>query len=73
MANPVVYDFIVTLHLFDQIVSSEGIKIHTMNELRDLVVNRFAKHIEYFANNEVIKSNFDFLRKVVDFYSSKTL
>jgi len=70
MDNPVIYDFIVMLHLFNQIVSSDGIRTFTMDELRGLVINRFTKHIEYFCNNELIKSNFNFLGKVVDFYSN---
>lgn len=71
MSNPVIYDFIVTLHLFSQIVSSEDARRYTMNELRDLLGTRFAKHEDYFAKNEVIQSNFDFLRKLVDFYAAE--
>jgi len=71
MSNPVIYDFIVTVHLFNKIITSEKIKMYTMNELKELLGNRFVKHKEYFSKNEVIKSNFDFLKKIVDFYSKE--
>lgn len=71
MSNPVIHDFVVTLHLFNKIITSEKIRMYAMNELEELVENRFVKHKEYFTKNEVIKSNFDFLRKIVDFYSKE--
>lgn len=71
MSNPVVYDLVVTIHLFNCIVSSEQVKSHTMTELKGLLENRFTKYEEYFVKNEVVKSTFDFLRKIVDFYSKE--
>lgn len=68
MANPVIHDFLVTLYLFDRVVSSEMVKSHTFKELKKNVTERFSKHAEYYSKNEVIKSSFDFLSKVVDFY-----
>lgn len=68
MANPVIHDFLVTLYLFDAVVSSEMVKLHTFRELKQGVTERFSKNAEYYSKNEVIKSNFEFISKVVDFY-----
>jgi abortive infection bacteriophage resistance protein len=71
MSNPVVYDFVVMLHLFNRVVSSKKAKLYTMNELKELMENRFAKHNEYFSKNEVVTSTFEFMKKIVDFYCGK--
>ena len=68
MSNPVIHDFLVTLYLFDQVVSSKMLKSYTFKELKELVTIRFVRHKEYFSKNEVVPSNVDFLRKIVDFY-----
>ena len=68
MSNPVVHDFVVMLHLFYRIVGSKQVKLHTMGELKELLENRFLKHRDYFSKNEIVKSNYEFISRIVDFY-----
>ena len=70
MTIPVIHDFVVTLHLFNQVISSEKVKIVSMKELKELVDGRFSKNGRYFWRNVNIRSSYDFLKKVVDDYHS---
>lgn len=66
MRNPVIHDFVVSLYLFNKIVSSEDLRIYSMIELQDFVDKRLARHRDYFCGNGPISSSYDFLKKVVD-------
>lgn len=66
MGNRTIHDFVVMLCCFDSIVTSPGIKKHTYCELQELLNNRFTYHKEYFKNNLLLCSNYDFVKKVVD-------
>lgn len=66
MGNRFVHDFVVMLLCFKNIVSSEGVKRHQIEKLKDLIDNRFTLHKEYFDNNMLLVSNYKFVKKVVD-------
>lgn len=68
MKNQVIHDFVVMLYVFCNIVTSEGVKKHTMVELKDLIDSRMVKNKEYFEKNELIKSSYQFTKKVVDYF-----
>lgn len=70
MANPVIHDFVVSLHLFNQVITSEKVKLFTMKELKELVDGRFVKNSKFFWRNVNIRSSYVFLKKVVDDYYS---
>lgn len=48
MKNPVMHDFVVTLYVYNNIITSKKIKEITMLELKDLVDNRMTKNKYYF-------------------------
>ncbi|MBS4024340.1 MAG: Abi family protein [Clostridia bacterium] len=68
MSNPIIHDFVVTLYVFNKVVTSNSIKFHTMNELKDLMDNRFTANKEYFKNNQIIDSYYHFMKKIVDYF-----
>ena len=63
MKNPVVHDFVVTLYVFSKIVTSDGIKKNTMEELKLFVDDRMIKHKEFFQNNQLVVSYYSFIKK----------
>ena len=66
MGNRFIHDFVVMLLCFKRIVSSEGVRKHQIEKLKDLIDNRFTLRKEYFANNMLLVSNYIFVKKVVD-------
>lgn len=56
MSNPIIHDFVVSLYVFNKIVSSEKIKEHTITELKELVDIRLTRNKSYFENNQLIVS-----------------
>ena len=51
------------LYVYNLVVSEEG-KKHRMSELENLFFVRMLRHKEYFASNELIKSNYQFACEV---------
>lgn len=68
MKNPVMHDFIVTLYVFNNIITSNKVKEITMLELKDLVDNRMTRNKHYFEKNQIITSNYEFVKKVIDYF-----
>lgn len=68
MSNRTVHDFVVLLFCFDSIVTSENAKKRQMQKLQKLFDERFTKHKEYFSNNALLCSNYEFVKKVIDFF-----
>ncbi len=68
MENPTVHDFVALLEVYSKVVS-EATKKYGLSELEKFVHERCIKRKEYFANNEILTSNYKFFVKVVDFYS----
>ena len=66
MGNRFVHDFVVMLCCFNEIVSSPKVKYNQMRKLKELIDGRFTEHSDYFANNAVLQTNYQFIKKVVD-------
>lgn len=73
LSNPVIHDFAVLLYTFDKVVSSPKTKEHIYNELKDLFDNRIPKHREYYYDNAILTSSYEFVKKIVDFLSSSCI
>lgn len=69
MSNPIIHDFVVTIYVFNSLVNSKSTKKKNMIELENIINNRFIKNKEYFEKNQVIKSSYKFIKKVVEHYS----
>ena len=68
MKNPVMHDFIVTLYVFNKVISSKKVKEITMTELKDLVDNRMPRNKDFFEKNQVLIAYYDFAKKVIDYF-----
>lgn len=60
------YNFIVLLYVYEQIVTSEGVKNNRYKELKSLVNERMIQNKAYFAKNNAIKTQYNFVKKVID-------
>lgn len=68
MDNPIIHDFIVTLYVLTYMISSDKTRKSAIIELKELMDNRFTKHKEYFEKNQIIRTNYKFVKKVVDYF-----
>lgn len=68
MKNPVIHDFVVTLYVFYNIISSEGVRKHTMIELKELVDKRMTRNKDYFEKNQIITSHYEFTKIIIDYF-----
>ncbi len=59
-------EFIALLYTYNLIVSDK-VKHHRTLELEDLFFNRMLQKGGFFLKNELIKSNYEFACKVIDF------
>ena len=69
MGNRVMHDFVVLLYVFCKLTNRKelcGSRNSTFSNLKSTIDERFTKHSDYFTNNALLISNYDFLKKVVD-------
>ena len=60
------YNFVVLLYVYDQIVISSGVKKNRYSELCNLIDDRMIRNKSYFSKNNIIKTQYNFIRKIVD-------
>ncbi len=73
MSNHVVHDFVVVLYVFNKVTTSKDLKLRTLKELKELFEGRLLDKKDYFAKNEVIKSNYHFLKIIIDYFYDKCI
>lgn len=71
LSSRAIYELTALVYLYNEVVF-EPVKKHRLFELSDLVNNRMIKHADYFQNQDIIKSSYKFLKKVVDFLIETT-
>lgn len=65
MSNDRIRQIIYTLYMFEEIVTSNGLKAHTYEELNDFFYERVYHHSEYYQTNDMLKSVCNFFDKIV--------
>lgn len=65
MSNDRIRQISYTIFLFDDIVTSEGIKEHIYKSVNHLMYDRMLRNSEYYVNNEIIKSVYNFFDKII--------
>ena len=60
-------EFVSLLYVYNQVVSSE-VKKHRTQELKDLFFSRMLKKQNFFRNNDLIKSNYEFICKIISYF-----
>lgn len=66
-----VYELTALVYLYSKVVF-EPVKKYRLFELNDLVNDRMIRHVDYFKNQDIIKSSYRFFKKVVDFLIETT-
>ena len=65
MSNARIQQIVTLLYTHKEIVKSEGVHENEAKGLQN-VTNRMFKNNDYYRNNPMLKSTFDFLKLVVD-------
>ncbi len=73
MSNPIVHDFVASLFLFDYVCSSDAIRKRTYNEINNLFKTRFIEHKDYFIQDTVFTSYYEFIIKIIDFLEDRSV
>ena len=66
LANSRIRQITYTLYLFNIIVSSEGVKQNVNHDLRKLFYERIILNKEYYNNNELLKSIYNYFDKIIE-------
>ena len=73
LSNSRIKQITYVLYMFNEIVTSDGIKENVINEINDLFYNRIIYHKEYYNNNELLKSVYSYFEKIIEkFYKRNT-
>ncbi|MFV0518435.1 MAG: Abi family protein [Aminipila sp.] len=67
MQKQVVHDFVTLLYVFNKIIESEGVKNATYHQLNELINVRMIKKSNFFAQNDSIRSTYNFIKIIVDY------
>ena len=68
LANPVIHDFIASLFLFNEVCTSQTLKYTQLYNLKKLIDDRFCRHKDYFINDNIFTSNYEFVKKMLTIY-----
>ena len=55
-----------TLYMFNEIVTSDGIKENVNKEINKLFFDRIILHKEYYNNNELLKSIYSYFKNIIE-------
>ena len=65
LSNSRIRQITYTLYMFNRIVTSDGVKENTSNELNELFFGRIVLHSEYYSNNELLKSVYKYFKNII--------
>lgn len=68
LKNPIIHDFVVTLYVYNELVESGNTKKSTLEELQELIDNRFVENKDYFEKNQIIISYYKFIKKIIEHF-----
>lgn len=66
LSNSRIRQITCTLYMFNEVVTSQGIKENVTKEINDLFFGRIILHKEYYNNNELLKSIYSFFKKIIE-------
>lgn len=66
LSNSRVRQITYTLYMFNEIVTSDGIKENVKKQINELFFNRIIYNKEYYNNNELLKSTYKYFKKIVE-------
>ena len=65
LTNSKIRQITYTLYMFNEIVTSDGIKENVRKDINKLFYNRIIYHKEYYNNNELLKSVYSYFDKII--------
>ena len=65
LTNSRIRQITYTLYMFNEIVTSDGIKENVRKDINELFYERIIYHKEYYTNNELLKSVYSFFDKII--------
>lgn len=66
LSNSRIRQITYTLYLFNQIVTSDGVKNNVKEDINNLFYVRIKYHKEYYNNNELLKSVYLYFSKIIE-------
>ena len=66
LSNSRIRQMTYALYMFDEIVTSNGIKKNIIEDINELFFKRIIKHKEYYNNNELLKSIYLYFKKIIE-------
>ena len=66
LSNSRIRQITYTLYMFNEIVTSNGIKQNVNKELNKLFFDRIILHKEYYNNNELLKSVYSYFKNIIE-------
>ena len=73
LGNSRIRQITYTLYMFNEIVTSDGIKKNIKKEINELFFDRIIHHKEYYNNNELLKSIYTYFDKIIKKYYSNDI
>ena len=70
LVHPAIHDFATMLFMYSRIVPAT-IRVNAYVELNELFSNRMLRHKDYYKGNSTIESSYEFVKKIVYFYSEE--
>lgn len=65
LSNSRIRQITYTLYMFNEIVTSTGVKINVTKDINNLFYERIILHKEYYNNNELLKSIYAYFDKII--------
>jgi len=72
LKHPAIHDFAALLYLYHRVVP-DPMKKYTYEKLDELFNKRMLKYKDYFEKNEVLKSSYNYVADIVNYYLSLTV
>lgn len=66
LSNSRIRQITYTLYAFNEIVTSDGVKENINEDINELFFNRIILHKEYYNNNELLKSIYNYFKKIIE-------
>lgn len=73
LSNSRIRQITYTLYMFNEIVTSKGIKKNIIEDINNLFYGRINSHKEYYNNNELLKSIYTYFDKIIKKYYSSDI
>ena len=65
LSNSRIRQITYTLYMFNEIVTSDGVKKNVTEDVNNLFFDRIIHHKEYYNNNELLKSIYSYFEKII--------